>query len=194
MHPATVEPVLAPSSPSSWQSDAAVADRPAPTEIQSQAANLPGKLRTILLMSHDALMAGKLRAAADLEQCAVAWVSETFSLFKMCKASRPAAVLLDLDMHTGAAWEAADRLLSEPNCPPLVLLTARVNHPEFSTAGQSGYVVDKFTAPSRLMQIVDETIEAPPSVRDERTAVQRIMVLRLNPFHPAQYRDFGIND
>ena len=198
MHPVGIEPLSSKSSESSWQPDNIYANGLAasdsPSKAHPKAASLAGKARTIFLMSHDLITAGKLQAAAALEQRTVECVGETFTLFRMLQGFRPAAVLLDLDMHTGAAWEAADRLLLNPNCPPLVLLTGRVKDPDFSLAEHSGCIVDKFTAPLRLMQIVDQTIEAAPSARDERIAIQRITVLRLNPFHPAEYRDFGIND
>ena len=67
-------------------------------------------------------------------------------------------VLLDLDLPSQAAWEAADWLLQEQNCPPLILLTARSGQFDLSTAIRAGSLVDKTIGPSQLLEVVDETL------------------------------------
>ncbi len=149
-------------------------------------------------MSDDDGLVRNLRAAAELEGRALVRVAETAETFLTLRASRPAAVLLDLDLNTGAAWEAADRLLQEPNGPPVVLLTARTHQLDFKMAVRAGAVVDKSAEPWRLLEIAGQMLEAPRRVREETIALQRLLILQLNPFKwplpiPA-YRDFGINE
>lgn len=152
----------------------------------------------ILLMSSDAALAENLQAADEFGEQTLVRVTETAAMFRALRAVRPAAVLLDLDMPTGAAWEAADRLLGEACVPPILLLTARAGQMDFRMAIRTGSVIDKSMGPGRLARVLNQALEAPPAVRAERTAIQRVVVLWLNPFHPAgsapAYRDFGINE
>lgn len=152
-----------------------------------------------LLMSDDPDLVENLRLAGEAKgQAMIVRVVETAAMFRTLRAIRPAAVLLDLDMPTGAAWEAADRLLQEAVCPPIILLTARSGQMDFRMAVRAGAVVDKSINPDRLLQMLNEALEAPRPVRDERAAIQRVVVLWFNPFHPAapaaSYRHFGINE
>ena len=90
-------------------------------------------------------------------------------------------VLLDLDLPSQAAWEAADWLLQEQNCPPLILLTARSGQFDPSTAIRAGSLVDKTIGPSRLLEVVDETLGVPCSAQAERNAIQRVVIQWLKP-------------
>ncbi len=122
----------------------------------------------------------------------------TDALRKM-RAGQSAAVLLDLDLPSRAAWEAADSLLQEPNCPPLILLTARSDQFDMSTAIRAGTLVDKTTDPSRVLEAVGQTLAGPSSAQVERNAIQRVMIRWLRPSSwsvpvtPA-HRFWGINE
>jgi DNA-binding response OmpR family regulator len=78
------------------------------------------------------------------------------------RSSQPALVLLDLDLPSQAAWAAADCLLQEKSCPPLILLTARSEQFDLSTAIRAGSL-DKTTGPGRLLEEVDS--QAAPAGR-----------------------------
>jgi CheY-like chemotaxis protein len=97
------------------------------------------------------------------------------------RAGQPVVVLLDLDLPSQAAWEAADCLLQEESCPPLILLTARSDQFDMGTAIRAGSLVDKATAPSRLLEAVDRTLAEPCSAQAERNAIQRVMIRWLRP-------------
>jgi DNA-binding response OmpR family regulator len=97
------------------------------------------------------------------------------------RAGQLAAVLLDLDLPSQAAWEAADGLLQEKTCPPLILLTARSDQFDVSTAIRAGSLVDKTIDPRRLLEAVDATLAAPSSARAEQNAIQRVMIRWLRP-------------
>ena len=86
------------------------------------------------------------------------------------RSDQPAVVLLDLDLPSQAAWEAADWLLQEQNCPPLILLTARSGQFDLSTAIRAGSLVDKTIGPSQLLEVVDETLV--PSSSYSRTRAE----------------------
>ena len=81
--------------------------------------------RGILLISDDASLGESLRCAAARTGRAVVQVDGVADALQKMRAGQPAAVLLDLDLPSQAAWEAADCLLQEQSCPPLILLTAR---------------------------------------------------------------------
>jgi CheY-like chemotaxis protein len=102
------------------------------------------------------------------------------ALQNMC-AGQPVAVLLDLDLPSQAAWEAADCLLQEQSCPPLILLTARSDQFDMSTAIRAGSLVDKSADPGRLLEAVDQTLAGPCSAQAERNAIQRVMIRWLRP-------------
>jgi CheY-like chemotaxis protein len=97
------------------------------------------------------------------------------------RAGQPAAVLLDLDLPAQAAWEAADCLLQEESCPPIILLTARSDQFDLSTAIRAGSLVDKSAGSSRLLEVVDQTLAGPCSAQAERNAIQRVMIRWLRP-------------
>jgi CheY-like chemotaxis protein len=97
------------------------------------------------------------------------------------RAGQSAVVLLDLDLPSQVAWEAADSLLQEVSCPPLLLLTARSEQFDLGTAMRAGSLVDKTASPSRLLELVDQTLAGPCSAQVERNAIQRVMIRWLRP-------------
>ena len=155
--------------------------------------------RGILLISDDASLGEKLRCVAARTGRAVVRVDEVTDALRKVRAGQPAAVLLDLDLPSQAAWEAADCLLQEASCPPLILLTARSDQFDLSTAIRAGSLVDKAAGPGRLLEAVDRTLAGPCSAQAERNAIQRVMIRWLKPcgwsvpVEPA-HRFWGINE
>ena len=105
--------------------------------------------------------AKSLRCAAKQAGRTLVQVDGVTDALRKMRAGQSAAVLLDLDLPSRAAWEAADSLLQEPNCPPLILLTARSDHFDMSTAIRAGTLVDKTTGPSRVLEAVGQTLAGP---------------------------------
>jgi DNA-binding response OmpR family regulator len=94
---------------------------------------------------------------------------------------RPSLVLLDLDLPSVGAWEAADEFLQVKNCPPLLLLTSRGDQDDFNTAIQAGSLTDKSQRPARLLELIDLALDLPNSVQRERNAMQRLVIRWLKP-------------
>jgi DNA-binding response OmpR family regulator len=153
----------------------------------------------ILLVSDDAALGDGLRRAAALSERAVVQADEANVALQKIQDDRPAVVLLDLDLPAGGAWEAADCLLQEESCPPLILLTARGGEFDVGSAIRAGSLVDKNTDASRLLHVVDQALAAPRSAQVERNAIQRVMIRWLKPSSwpvpvtPA-HRFWGINE
>jgi len=137
--------------------------------------------RELLLVSDDASLGENLRRVAVQTGRAVVQVDRVTDALRRLRAGQLAAVLLDLDLPSQAAWEAADGLLQEKTCPPLILLTARSDQFDVSTAIRAGSLVDKTIDPRRLLEAVDATLAAPSSARAERNAIQRVMIRWLRP-------------
>ena len=155
--------------------------------------------RGILLISADASLGGNLRRAAARTRRAVVRVEGVADALRKLRVGHPAAVVLDLDLPSQAAWEDADCLLAEESCPPLILLTARSDQFDVSTAIRAGSLVDKSAGPSRLLEAVDQALAGPCSAQAERNAIQRVMIRWLRPCSwsvpvtPA-HRFWGINE
>jgi CheY-like chemotaxis protein len=155
--------------------------------------------RTILLISDDTRLHEELRSLANSTGTLVVRVDGRAGLVSILHVLRPVAVLLDLDLPGQAAWKAADSILGEPNCPPLLLLTARREQFDLEMAIRAGSLVDKTEGPSRLLELVNETLSLPPSSQAERNAIQRVLIQWLRPsdwsipLTPA-YRFWGINE
>ena len=137
--------------------------------------------RGILLVSDDASLGESLRCAAALDGRTVVQVDGAADALRKVRAGQSAAVLLDLDLPSQVAWEAAECLLQEQSCPPIILLTARSDQFDMSTAIRAGSLVDKTTGPSRLLEAVDQTLAGPCSAQAERNAIQRVMIRWLKP-------------
>ena len=153
----------------------------------------------MLLVSDDVSLGEHLSCAAAQTGRCVVQVERVADALRRLRAGQPAAVLLDLDLPSQSAWEAADCLLQEQSCPPLILLTAHSDQFDLSTAIRAGSLVDKTTDPSRLLDVVDETLAAPCSAQAERNAIQRVMIRWLKPCSwsapvtPA-HRFWGLNE
>ena len=153
----------------------------------------------ILLVSDDASVGEGLRRAAERVRRAVVRVDKTTDALQRLRSSQPAVVLLDLDLPSQEAWEAADCLLQEKRCPPLILLTARSEQFDRNIAIRAGSLVDKTTGPGRLLEAVDKTLAVPCSAQAERNAIQRVVIQWLKPcgwsvpLTPA-HRFWGINE
>jgi CheY-like chemotaxis protein len=137
--------------------------------------------RGILLVSDDASLGENLRGAAARTGRAVVRVDGLADALRKVRAGQTVAVLLDLDLPAQAAWDAAECLLQEESCPPLILLTARSDQFDVSTAIRAGSLVDKSAGPSRLLEAVDQTLAGPCSAQAERNAIQRVMIRWLRP-------------
>jgi len=137
--------------------------------------------RGILLVSDDAGLGENLRCAAAQTGRTVVQVDGVADALRKMHTGQLAAVLLDLDLPGQAAWEAADCLLQEESCPPIILLTAHSDQFDLSAAIRAGSLVDKTSGPSRLLQAVDQTLAGPCSAQAERNAIQRVMIRWLKP-------------
>jgi CheY-like chemotaxis protein len=137
--------------------------------------------RGILLVSDDTSLGESLNCAAVRTGRTVVQVDGVADALREMRAGQSAAVLLDLDLPSQAAWEAADCLLQEQSCPPLILLTARSDQFDLSTAIRAGSLVDKTTDATRLLEVVDQTLAGPCSPQAERNAIQRVMIRWLRP-------------
>ena len=152
-------------------------------EMQIQRHQMAAEInsrRGILLVSDDARLGESLSAAAQAGR-AVVQVAGVVDALRKVRAGQPGAVLLDLDLPSQGAWEAADCLLQEQSCPPLILLTARSDQFDLGTAIRAGSLVDKTTDPSRLLEVVDQTLAGPCSAQAERNTIQRVMIRWLKP-------------
>ena len=155
--------------------------------------------RTILLISDDKPLYENLRAFANPTGQMVVKVEHAAGTVAVLQVTRPTAVLLDLDLPDEAAWEAADLLLNEPICPPVILLTGRIERFDMRTAIRAGSLVSKAESPSRLLEIVEEALEMPQINQAERNSIQRVLIRWLKPFEWAAssapaYRFWGINE
>lgn len=153
----------------------------------------------ILLVSDDTALGESLRYAAALTGRAVVRADGADEALRKVRVDRPAIVLLDLDLPSEGAWEAADCLLLEESCPPLILLTARSGEFDLGSAIRAGSLVDKRTSPDRLLAAVEQALARSCTARAERNAIQRVMIRWLKPsgwpvpVTPA-HRFWGINE
>jgi DNA-binding NarL/FixJ family response regulator len=108
----------------------------------------------------------------------------------------------DNNMRTGqtlSSLDIAERLLQEPGCPPMVLLTGRQDQFDVSTAIRAGSLVDKSAGLGKLLEAVDQALALPDSNRGERNAIQRITIQWLRPSGwsapvTPSYRHGGLNE
>jgi DNA-binding response OmpR family regulator len=108
---------------------------------------------------------------------------------------KPEVVLLDLDLHEELAWVAADALLQEENCPPLILLTSNGERADFDTAIQAGCLIEKTIEPMRLLAVVEQKLTSTKADQREQIVVQRLVIRWLKPVQVARLnRYWGINE
>jgi DNA-binding response OmpR family regulator len=137
--------------------------------------------RTILLISDDAKLHQDLRWIANSNGRMVVRVDGATDTLRIMYVVRPVAVLLDLDLPSGTAWETADTLLKEKTCPPVILLTAHRDRFDVRTAILAGCIVEKSVGPVRLLEVVEQILAASESVQSERNALQRVVIRWLRP-------------
>jgi DNA-binding NarL/FixJ family response regulator len=162
-------------------------------------SSAPGTKELLLLISDDAVVGECLRSAAEQAGRAVVRAAGLGETLRTAHMIRPVAVVLDLDLSAGGAWEIADRLLQEAGCPPLVLLTGRRDQFDVSTAIRAGSLVDKSGGLAKVLEAVDQALALPDANRVERNAIQRIMIQWLRPCAwsaPVKptYRFWGLNE
>lgn len=156
------------------------------------------RFRTILLISEDTDFFNRLRDVANADG---QWIVRTAGLeaaAPILRAVQPSAVLLDLDLAGGRAWSTAETLLSEPACPPVVLLTDRREQFDEFSAFRAGSLVSKLVEPSRVLDIVEENL-ATASNQAERNQIQRVLIHWLRPSNwsvpvAPSHRFWGINE
>lgn len=155
--------------------------------------------RTILLITKDQCFHEALRALANTLGLLVLQAKGTAGLVPILRATKPMAVLLDLDLPDEAAWQTADVLLNETGCPTVILLTARAGQFDMEAAIRAGSLVSKSEPPHRLLEIIDEALQMPEINQLERNAIQRVLIRRLRPSAWAgpttpAYRFWGRNE
>ena len=160
-------------------------------------AALPQQRRLLVLSDDEEFWQGLLTAASDGGQKLLREHASAGAPGILL--AKPAVVLLDLDSPSAAAWDAADSLLQDATCPPLLLLTSRSDQDDFKTAIQAGSLIDKSERPARLLELADVTLESPGSVQREQSALQRLVIRWLKPCNwSAQViplrRFWGINE
>jgi len=108
----------------------------------------------------------------------VAGVAGTAEVMRLL---RPLAVVLDLDLHGELAWHAAEVLLDQKNCPPLILVTARTQLFDVRTAVRAGSIIDKAAGAVSVLDFLDQVLALSAVARVDRNAVQRVLIRWLRP-------------
>jgi len=158
----------------------------------------PVRQQPLLLLSSDKTFYEQVRSAAWRTGQMLLRHSPTDGL-RFLHILNPAAVLLDLDLPANSAWETADSLLHREDCPLLLLLTSRSGHPDFKTAIEAGFLIDKSADAATLLRQVNEKLGSSASTYSEQNAMQRIAIRWLKPFRGSAQeiplrRFWGINE
>ncbi len=159
----------------------------------------PAPGRKLLLISNDQRFHEKLCSLTNTTGLLVAKAERAADMGAILHATKPDAVLLDLDLPYEAGWEIADDLLDEPSCPAVLLFSGRTARFDIETAIRAGSLVSKAESAERLLRIVQETMAKPEPTQAERNAMQRGLIRWLKPAAwvesatPA-YRFWGINE
>jgi DNA-binding response OmpR family regulator len=117
----------------------------------------------------------------------------------LVRLGKPAVVVVDLDLPSAAGWNAADSLLREANCPPVLLVISRGDQVDISTAVQAGSLIDKSEHPTRLLELADTLLGSSEPAHRHRNAIQQIVIRWLKPCNwspeviPLR-RSLGINE
>ncbi|HTL58210.1 MAG TPA: hypothetical protein VL361_21155, partial [Candidatus Limnocylindrales bacterium] len=155
--------------------------------------------RTILMISNDEELDTKLRSFANRIGLLLIRAERTAGIVAILQATRPIAVLLDLDLANKAAWETGELLLREPACPAVLLLTGRVAQFNLRAAIRAGSLISKTGSASRIFDLLEETLEMAAANRAERNEIQRLLISQLRPSEFADsttpaHRFWGINE
>jgi CheY-like chemotaxis protein len=153
----------------------------------------------ILLISQDNHLHNRLRGLANTAGTLVVRLDAMRGVIPAMHAISPAIVLLDLDLPNQDAWDIADAILQEQNCPPVILLSSCSEQFDVDTAIHAGSIVDKSEGAARLLELAHEVLSMPLSNRAERNAILRVLIRWLKPcgWSPPStpaYRFWGINE
>ena len=153
----------------------------------------------LLLFSDDEVFSQDLGDAVCRTSRRLMRKRETVVTPETLRLLKPAAVLLDLDVQSAAAWDAADMLLQNATSPPLFLFTCRSDQADFKGAIEAGLLIDKCIPSDRLLELVDTILESPASAQRQRTAMQQLIIRWLKPCNltteaVALHRFWGINE
>lgn len=154
---------------------------------------------TLLLLSEDEVFCWKLLVAASQVGRRLVRGHSTADGPQMLRIVKPEVVLLDLDLHEELAWLAADALLQDENCPPLILLTSHGKQADFDTAIQAGCLIEKTIEPMRLLAVVEQKLMSTTADQREQNTLQRLVIRWLKPCSwstqvTPQNRYWGINE
>jgi CheY-like chemotaxis protein len=151
--------------------------------------------RPLLLLSEDEMFCWKLLGAASQVGRRLIRGHPTADAPQALRIVKPEIVLLDLDLHEQMAWAAADALLLDENCLPLILLTSHGKQSDFDTAIQAGCLIEKTTEPMRLLAVVEQKLTSTKADRREQKVIQRLVIRWLKPVQIAGLNRFwGINE
>ena len=141
----------------------------------------PATKAALLVVSKDTDLCEKLRqVAVDGGRLLVVAAASTEAL-AVVRSARTGAVLLDLDMPAQEAWQVADGLLQEADCPPMILLTARREQFDMGSAIRAGTLIDKDAECGSLAQAIEEAVALPEGNRAARNEIQRVAIRWLRP-------------
>jgi DNA-binding response OmpR family regulator len=166
---------------------------------QRESERVRPKPWTFLLISADDSLYKNLRLAANAQGHMVVKTDKMQGLLVILQATKPAAALLDLDFPEHQAWQAADLLLQQQTCPPVVLLTAQTDQFDVRTAIRAGSLIDKNRGPSAILHALEQSLAFSETNQAERNAIQRVLIRWLKPsgwagdIAPAN-RFWGINE
>lgn len=154
--------------------------------------------RTYLLVSGDVELGNKLRIVANRSGRIVVRVDKAVAIL-IARATRPAAILVDLGEAMEAMLKVANSLLELDFCSPLFLLTTPGEKNSVSMKIDAGAIIDRTASAASVLEVVDTRQTTPASDPAKRNAVQRVTmrwsepdgwVVPLSP----QPRFWGINE
>ncbi len=154
---------------------------------------------TLLLISEDTRFCEALQRFSEADDRKIVTVKRLAAALLILHKLRPRAILLDLDLPGNMAWTIADGLLSDPACPPILLVTDHTEQFDVDKALRAGSVAAKSEQPARLLEFVAETLTRRATNAAEQNAIQRILIHWLKPSSwsapvtPA-HRFWGINE
>ncbi len=159
----------------------------------------PGGSETILLVSDDNQLDQSLRLLANANGRLVVKSMGAAGTLAILHATRPVAIVVDLDLPGEAAWGTADLLLKEPGCPPVILLTGPTAQAKMRTPVHAGLLVTKSESPPRLLEVVQAAAKLSGVNRAKLNAIQRLLIQWLRPSERSEsstpaYRFWGINE
>ena len=146
------------------------------SRIPEESRASPAGIRTILLLSRDKQFHHYLRSFANTLGLMVIRVDRKEGITSILRATRPVAVLLDVDSQDPAAWDSAELLLNEPGCPVVILLTGRTAETEMRTAMGAGSPEGRHEPPPGRLPEGKEVWRASEVVSAESSAVQRVLI------------------